>query len=531
VIWQIFKKDWRLLWPMAVLVTAIQCGLEWVVFRAGLFGEDPAAAALMRPLTLAWFCGIAALCAAIVHQDPLPGIDQDWLIRPVTRTRLLIAKLCFAAMTIIAPMWVLNVWDALAEGFPVVASLQAMVAKEAFVFVCFLIPVMSLAAATRSLTELVVAAAALVVVFATGIGLSTLLLGSNWCPTCNSGVSWLQHLGQHLGILIGAAAILWFQYYGRRTGAARVLAVIGALCLVFAQLPWSTAFAIQQWLNNSGEGAGSASAVTLSLNNGAPAIAGAGLPARAGVGQSVQLLMRGQVDKAAQNLRRGSRPDRGIVNADAAISVGGVSPDDLLFVDRAVFTLRADDGKLLFRGTTAGSLATLLTAYPGKSADWSGVGYQTIEVPNKVFTAMGPGAVLQMRMSLTLLSVAAEYTVAALDGELRSPELGHCATEADKNAVYLRCTTIAETPVCFSASLHAADGRSSAAVLKCTHDYRHGLPTFLTALNDYGADLPLQDHSGTVFDIDRAQLEQASVSIRLYRVRSHFNRDLQTAAR
>jgi hypothetical protein len=531
VIWQTFKKDWRLLWPMAALVTAIQIGLERAAFSAGLFGDDPAAGALLRPLTLAWFCGIAALCAAVVHQDALPGVDQDWLIRPVTRTRLFISKLCFVAVTIIVPMLVLNLWDALAAGFPVRSSLEAIVAKEAFVFVCFLIPVMSLASTTRSMAELVITAAALVVVFAVGISLSTLLLGSDWCPTCNSGLSWLQHLGQHVGILIGAAAILCLQYYGRRTAMARALAVIGTLCLVFAQLPWSAAFALQSWMADAADAGQSASAITLKLDNGAPAVAEAELPARAdNMRQSIQLLMRGRVDQAAQNLRRGTRPDSAAVTTDAAIRVSGVSSDELLVADRAEFALLGGDGKSLYRGNTAGSLATRLTAYPGRSADWSGVAYQSIVVPDKILRALDSAAILQMRLSLTLLRAAAEYKLPALDGELRSPELGRCATEADKNAVYLRCTTIVEAPFCYSAALYAADGRHNPEVLKCTPDYRHGLPTFLNALNAYGVDLALQDHSGTVFDIDRSQLEESYVLIKLYRVRSHFTRELQTLA-
>ena len=99
-------KDWKLLWPMTVLVTAIQVGHEWAVYRSGLFGESPGAEVLLRPLTLAWFAGIAALAAAAVHQDAVPGVDQDWLIRPLRRTELLLAKLLFAALTIGLPMGV-----------------------------------------------------------------------------------------------------------------------------------------------------------------------------------------------------------------------------------------------------------------------------------------------------------------------------------------------------------------------------------------------------------------------------------------
>ena len=107
---------------MVAVVVAIQIGYEWAVFSSGLFGENPAAEALLRPLTLAWFIGIAALTAAVVHQDPIPGVDQDWLIRPLNRTQLLLAKMIFLALAISVPMFILNLAHALAMGMPFVAS-------------------------------------------------------------------------------------------------------------------------------------------------------------------------------------------------------------------------------------------------------------------------------------------------------------------------------------------------------------------------------------------------------------------------
>ena len=66
---------------MVALVTIIQAALEWAVFRAGLFGEDPAAAALIRPLTLAWFIAIGAAgigsasAADLGYQQYLHNLD------------------------------------------------------------------------------------------------------------------------------------------------------------------------------------------------------------------------------------------------------------------------------------------------------------------------------------------------------------------------------------------------------------------------------------------------------------------------
>ena len=35
MIGSVFKKDWLLLWPLAVLVTLIQVALEWAIYKFG----------------------------------------------------------------------------------------------------------------------------------------------------------------------------------------------------------------------------------------------------------------------------------------------------------------------------------------------------------------------------------------------------------------------------------------------------------------------------------------------------------------
>src|ERR1044071_7515431 len=92
MIWSILKKDWALLWPLAVLVTLIQIAYEWAVYKFGFFGASPLAQELMRLLTPAWLIGVVALSVAVVYEDTVPGVDQDWLIRPLQRGDLLAAK-------------------------------------------------------------------------------------------------------------------------------------------------------------------------------------------------------------------------------------------------------------------------------------------------------------------------------------------------------------------------------------------------------------------------------------------------------
>jgi hypothetical protein len=515
---------------MVALVTAIQLGLEWAVYSAGLFGEDPAAAALLRPLTLAWFIGIATLVAAVVHQDAIPGVDQDWLIRPLNRTHLLLAKLAFVALTVSVPMFVSNLMDALATGFALVPSLKAAFFKDLFVFACFVVPVMALSATTRNVTELVIIGAALVVAFSLSLSLSAFSFGADWCPTCNTGMSWLQHVVQHGGVLVGAGVILGLQYYRRRSEIARALALIGAVTVVFAQLPWETAFSIERWMT----GAGAAPGIGLEFAENIPggpdaASAGDGGPASR---QTKQMLLHGRVDQAVEYWRRRARPANAPVAIDLPVRATGASPGELLLADRIDIHLFGDDGRLLYRGDNAGALAALLTPYPGRSSQLPEAIYQTVDIPGRVYRTAAQTAVrLQLDYSLTLMKVAAEHKLAAIDGELQSADIGFCATLIDRNAVYLRCKTIDQVPFCYSAALYGSGGRHNPEVLKCTPDYRRHLPAFMDVLGFYGIDMPLRDRNGVVdYEIDASTLSASYVLLRIYAESAHFKRTLAVPA-
>lgn len=529
MIWHIFKKDWKLLWPMVALVTAIQIGREWVVYRAGLFGEDPAAAALLHPLTLAWFIGIAALAAAVVHQDAIPGVDQDWLIRPISRSQLLLAKLAFVAFGISVPMFASNLVHALALGFPLVPSLESVFYKELFVFVCLVVPVMALASTSRNMTELVIIGAALIVAFSSSLILSAFLFGANWCPTCNSGMSWLQHLVQHVGILVGAGVILGLQYYGRRSDAARIVAVIGAIALVFAQLSWGTAFAVERWITRA-SGAGN----TIELGFGEPEAGGPEASAHApGSRQTAQMLLHGRVDQAVEYWRRRARPANAPVTIDLPMRITGVTADQLILADRIETHLFGGDGRLLYRGDNAGAFAALLTPYPGGSGQQPQATVVSLDIPGKVYRqAAEMPSRLKLNYSLTLMKLVGEHKLSAFDGELRSTDVGVCATQADKNAAYLRCNTIGQAPFCYSATLYGPDGRHNPEVLKCTPDYRRHLPAFMDVVGFYGIDMPLRDKNGLVdYEIDATRLDAAYVLIKIYGESDHFERNVVARTR
>lgn len=513
---------------MVALVAAIQLAREWAGFSSGLFADLPAADELLRPLTLAWFVGIAALTAAAVQQDAIPGVDQDWLIRPLHRTELLLAKLAFLALTISVPMIALNLAGALAMGMPLAASLEAVLYKDLFIFACFIVPMAALASTTRNMTELIILGAALVLVFSLSLSLSAFFLGADWCPTCHTGMAWLQHLIQHLGTVLGASVILFLDYTRRRYTVARGVAVVGVVALVFVQLPWGSAFAIEKWLSGPGHGA-AAVALEFGGDRPGPNTTGAGggaLDAR----HTAQLLLHGRVDQAFENLHRRARREDAPVTIDFPLRVAGVAADELLLVDRSQAQLFDEEGRLLYRGPSAGPSAGLLAADRGEVTP-AGLTDQSIEIPGNVYRKAAATVVrLQIDYTLTLVKVSAEHKIATLDGELRAADLGLCATRLDGYTVSLHCKSIGQAPFCYSATLYVPDGRHNPEVVTCDPDYRRHWPSLIDVLTFYAVDLPVRDaHDAIHLTIDASELGSSYVLLKIYREVDHFKRRLAVA--
>jgi len=502
------------------LVAAIQVALEWAIFSGGLFGEDPAATALLKPLTLAWYIGIAALVAATVQQDPIPGVDQDWLIRPIKRGSLLMAKLVFLAVVISVPMFLVNLFDALATGFSLFPTIAAALWKEVFVFACFVVPLMALAALARNAAELVVIGAGLMMAFAASVTLSAFFFGSNWCPTCESGVSWLQHVLQHIGILVGGATILGLQYFRRRTTVARALALIGAVALVFAQLPWSVAFAIQQRVTESN----AREDISVSLVD-APHAADSNSAVR------VSGASTGRLGQTVESWRRRLRASAGPVTVEVPVQTDGVASDELLLADRVEVALLDKDGHLLYREDNAGAQALMLSPRPGPGPGESGpVTHQSFQLPAKGYRKAALAAdSSSLRFSLSLMKRVGEYKLAVNDGSLQAPGVGRCATLADRNYVYLRCKTIEQTPFCYSAGLVAADGTEKPFVLRCVPDYRRHLPAFMEVMGFYGIDLALRDKNRNSPE-QEYDLANSYVKFTLYGESAHLRKSLKSSA-
>ena len=497
---------------MVGLTVAVQLGRTWAGASSDLFHASPAAGALLHPLTIAWFIGIAAVTIAAVHQDPIPGVDQDWLIRPLRRTQLLLGKLVFLGITISGPMLVMDLVTGLAARMPFSTVLEAALAKDLFVYLCLIVPVAALAAATRNMTEIILFGAALLLVSSVSLSLSAFFLGAEWCPTCGTGMVWLQHFAQHLLILFGALIILLLQYYRRRTAVSRAVALIGAAALVYLQLPWSSAYAIEAWLTKPNrEGA----PVALEVD---PSSSQASVGSRSG-----QTPARGRVDQAIDYLHRRTHEDQATIAIPVRIS--GIADDQLLLVDRSQVRIVRADGRLLYERIGAGASAGL-SMNTQDDAITDGLATQLADVPINVDTgSAGPGARLQIEYAMTLLDVRGVHTVAAAGGDLRSRDLGACATQVQRETLTLSCRAIGAAPACYSAAVYSADGRLAAETLRCDGDYRRHWPTLIDVLSPYGVEFQLRGSNS----LNSAELAHGYLVLKVYGERAHFKRSLTAA--
>jgi hypothetical protein len=519
MIWSVFRKDWALLWPLAVLVTLIQVALEWATYKFGFFGVSPFAREILRLLTPAWFIGVVALAVVVVHEDTIPGVDQDWLIRPLSRTDLMLAKLLFVAVTVCVPMVVVNVADELALGFPFLPSFGDAVYKEFYLFVCLLVPAAALASATRNAVELIVLVAGLVLSYVVTIWITASMFGLDRCPTCDTSVYWIQSLLQHLGILIGSAAVLGFQYYQRRTSFSRWLLAVGVVLVVIVQVPWKLAFAIQSWM---GVPIGSPPAA-IQIAAGETSVASSTASGRSrqdNAKRAAAALLQGDVDAAVEIERSLGKSRAAPVTLTVPLEIKGLIHDEFVVVDRAYFEILDAKGATLYRGSRAERKSAQL------NTDANGVALQTYEVPAADYQKIRTKAVsVVVDYSLTVRAVVAQHKMPATGGDLRSPEIGVCRSDADSSASYVRCRQIGRAPNCFAATLYGPDGRHNPEVRVCGSDYRPFIPSPMNIISFAGVEMPIRDSYGVAhYDVDGSQIQDSYIVMKVYETGEHFQR-------
>ena len=255
MILHIFKKDIRVLWIFAlgVVLTDLAAAILQAMIEAFQLRAD---AEILTAFL--WALNIIALVfdfvviAMVVQLDPISGTRQDWLARPIRRRDMMLAKLLFVVVFIQAPLLAADTLHGLAAGFPLGQTLAAAGARNLYLFVLWILPVMAIAAVTGNMKQ------------ALGLGLAASLgslaiahaileLYALVKVTSDTGHTMTSFVLQMGVLLAGTAAVIALQYFQRATGRARLVLSLAAILVMAAYflLPRDMAYAIDDQFSSS----------------------------------------------------------------------------------------------------------------------------------------------------------------------------------------------------------------------------------------------------------------------------------------
>lgn len=508
MIWHIFKKDARLLWWLAAGIAALRFAEVALARSLGLFPASRQLLNLVVYLAAGVLLGVVFATCAVVHRDAIPGVRQDWLVRPIRRRDLLLAKFLFVVMLIQGPIFIADLVQGLAAGFPAGASLAAAASRSMFLLFLVNIPLLAFASVTRNLLEAITGGVLLFLLFALFIGLFSGDPAHRFQPTLGTGVEWITVSAMALIMCIAAAVLLRLQFFRRRTLPARCLGVAFAIVTLFATfLPWQPAFAIQKSLLPT---TGSAEAIGVSFQPGL-----------------------GRVKRDA------SFPLASGINVNGTFA--------LIYLPMRLSGLPEDSGvqsdRAQIRLIDPGGLASALPSFPltglklgvrrnsGAAANQDA--YQTVPIPGDLYRRVEDRPVrLEIDYSLTLFALASSHALPAVNSNEHISEVGWCATRINpaETAVQLGCEQAGRGPDCLTLVLeHIPTGQRNPERFGCDADYApyRDWQFIPDGLARFGGALIFRDPNGLAkYPVNGSRLAESRVVMQIYRAADHLTRKL-----
>lgn len=498
MILHIFRKDWKLLWKFFVIFTGVQFIPAFLRMKNGLFPSSAQLAFLEFPSTVVAMAVIVFMAITIVHQDAIPGISQDWLVRPIKRRDLLLAKLLFVAL-VQAAIFVADLTQVFGSGFSFSEALAGASAHNIYFGVMLTLPALCIAAVTRNLMEAIAGAAGAFLLWMCIDATAVFLRGGAGYlhrPSTTGGTGWIGNYVGQCFLIIGVSLVLWMQYRKRDTRSSRWIIGVTTAVFVAAQfLPWSMIFAAQRHFSPN---PGASSLIALA--------AGAPHP-----------------DPAPQ-LQSNTAPDS--VHLLIPLKIAGVPDSGVIKSDRSDITLLTPDGRALF--STEGD------SWVHNSETGSNVVMQGFNIPEKVLRQIGTTPViLKTTHSLTLLSLKSRYTMPAVNGKANNSDIGNCETTTARlgTAIVNRCDRPGSGSECINAYVEEPGTPYRIVSMPgwCTPDYAPRLERFSrTPMASWGNTFFFHDPmSGDTFPTDEVSLAKAKAVMEVFEVQSHFQRETQ----
>jgi hypothetical protein len=465
MVWHIFRKDWKLLWRMVTGVALINAMQHAMVSSAGPFWSNRAPLAVLESMFAnVSLVATAVLVVLLVQEDAIPGLCQDWLVRPIRRRDLLLSKLLFLALLVQGPIFVMEVVQTLAAGFPLGPALGSPVSRSLWMLLAFDLPVLALAALTPNLVQ----AAGAGIGATVGYALAYLAFGQIW----------VHDLARVLWGVLAVAVVLALQYYRRKTLRARW--AYGAAALVWVALefvPWQTAFAIQERLSPQ--------------------------PAAA---DPVQIAFEPGLGSVARPDGAPFHPNpRGIAYIEVwvPLRIAGVADDEMLIPDRATSRITGPGGTEIDLGNAAG-----WAGWAGPRDDRN-MRRQLVLVPQDSYNRMkNQPERLEIDFSLTLLKANPAQAMPAVGGDRWIEGLGRCQTRSDTMGAEVGCLSPGKMPfVAWSLG---------------NQRYLAGQTDFTPYVGRVQGDSI--SHFSHDFPAEGLPLKDARITVQVYRPEAHFTR-------
>jgi hypothetical protein len=506
MVWHIFKKDWKLAWVFVLVVSVVHWIDSAIMYKLGLFDEDPMLGMLADAVPMLAFFGSMFLIGAIVHLDAIPGVRQDWLVRPISRRDLVVEKFFFVVLMVNGPIFAEVLLQGLANKFSFRLSFAAAMWQVAFLLFAFTLPLFSLASVTRNMTQAFIFGCIctfIIIGFQTIAGALNGRAHGTLESIAWSGIGWVGETARFTLSLIAATVILGLQYFRRRTLFSRCLVLLFGVALLATQfIPWRAAFAIEQ---------------KLSPNPGA--------------GRSAAIAFDPKLEKFRSPSGLSASSDQGRrynfgehTSVFLPLQVAGTHRDAFLLTDLVEVRLIGRGEKVAFHGR--GERLEFADEGPNNST------YQEIQVPASVYRDIKDQAVrAEVDYSLTLFGLKRSYSISALDGDERMPGFGWCETKINEGetAVELRCMQPGKGPTCATLFLeNEGTGQRNPARSSCHGDYSpYSGWYFGDNMAHFGANILFRDASGLArFPVDGPQLPNSRIVIRVYEPEDHFTRSL-----
>lgn len=509
MIWHIFKKDWKLLWSYVLMVALLHWITAFVLFKRGLFSEDATMGMLAQTLpSLAEF-GSVFLIAAIVHLEALPGLRQDWLIRPIPRGVLLLEKFLFVIVTVEGPIFIANLAQGVANGFSFKDSLLDAAGFVTVLLFFLILPIFAFASVTRNMTEAFVFGCGCTFIIGAFLTVSSYLDAASHqtlVSVTHSGIGWIGEIFRFALVALAACVILSLQYFRRKTGLARVLVVsFGLLLLLSSYVPWKPAFAIEKRLSPR---PGTAASLDVAFD-------------------SSRERYKPVSGLAGSDENRGSNNRENDAKVFLPLKITGMNSDAVLLADRVEVQIRDHDRHVLFHGV--GEDLDVVREGPAPKQDSP---YQQISIPMTIYRNIRDQELdVQIDYSMTMFGLGQSFSMAALNGDLRTPKWGWCQARINVpgTAVALHCMKPGRGPTCATVFLeNPTSGRQNPSRSACQSEYA---PYKADPLPDdfsrFGVNLPFRDATGLAkYPIDGPQLPQSRVVIRDYEPQDHVTRTM-----